>query len=46
MAAVAFTVLHIVLDWKMFKAGMRYLVHRHPMPEHHEDNAHRPSANG
>ncbi len=35
VAAVAFTALHIALDWKMFKAGMRYLLHRHPVPEHH-----------
>lgn len=29
-AAVGFTLLHIALDWKMFKGGMRYLFHRHP----------------
>ncbi|MGE0599345.1 MAG: DUF4405 domain-containing protein [Dehalococcoidia bacterium] len=32
-AALAFTLVHIALDWKMFKGAMRYLFHRHPMPE-------------
>lgn len=34
-AAVGFTLLHIALDWKMFKGAMRYVVHRHPFPEGH-----------
>lgn len=34
-AAVGFTLLHIALDWKMFKGAMKYLFHRHPLPEGH-----------
>lgn len=34
-AALGFTLLHIALDWKMFKGAMKYLFHRHPLPEGH-----------
>jgi len=31
-AAVAFTLLHIVLDWKAFKGAIKYLVHARGVP--------------
>jgi len=33
--AVGFTMLHIALDWRMFKGAMRFLFHQHPLPEGH-----------
>jgi len=32
VAAVAFTLLHIVLDWKAFKGAVKYLVHARGVP--------------